>query len=57
MMIFTATEQKLKDFLNQYATMEELDLMLKYLKEEDFDMAETVVQYILRRIDLQGETV
>lgn len=45
----TETEQKLKEFLMNYATVDEIDNIANFLSIDDFDSADQVIQKIIER--------
>ena len=48
-MNFTKNEQKVIDFLNEYATEIEIDEISRYVQNEDFDGADKIINIIIQR--------
>lgn len=51
MIQFTDEELQLKQFLIDYATEFELDILREYLQIQDFDAADVIIEQILKRIE------
>lgn len=43
-------EKKLADFLNEYATEQEIDLLFDYMDDKEFDQADMIIELIMKRI-------